>query len=94
MINGTTQLQLCDVNIFEDETEDKPLIGTKNLLLNKSARQSSNYMNEVGAAGKATDGNKQCNWNFGNPAANSVTHTNADKNAWWVADLGDRTNIA
>ncbi|NOT59757.1 MAG: hypothetical protein HOP19_05975 [Acidobacteria bacterium] len=57
-----------------------------NVALNKTATQSSTAYD--GTASRAVDGNTNGNW--GN---NSVTHTNADAQAWWQVDLGSVATI-
>jgi len=38
-------------------------------------------------ADKAIDGHQDCHWNFGNPAINSLTHTNQQSNPWWKVEM-------
>ena len=52
-----------------------------NLAVNKPATQSSTW--PWGEPSKAVDGNTDGNWSNG-----SVSHTNADNQAWWQVDLG------
>jgi hypothetical protein len=56
-----------------------------NAALGKPASQSSNY---IGDANRAVDGNTD-----GTFTAQSVTHTNADLNAWWQVDLQQSYSI-
>ena len=62
-----------------------------NLALNKTATQSSTITGNGGnpVAGSAVDGNTDGNFNNG-----SVSHTNADANAWWQVDLGSSATIS
>lgn len=62
-------------------TTAEKVVYFKNLALGRPASQSSLYAPAV--AGRAVDGNVD-----GNFAAGSVTHTQADANAWWETDLG------
>ncbi|MDD5286438.1 MAG: discoidin domain-containing protein [Desulfuromonadaceae bacterium] len=59
---------------------------TCNLALKKSVRQSSTGYG--GNAAHAVDDDTNGNYN-----ANSVSHTNNDKEAWWEVDLGRTQNI-
>ena len=58
-----------------------------NLAQGKPAFESSDPIG--GAASRAVDGNTDGNW-----SNNSVTHTNADQNAWWYVDLGSVQQIS
>lgn len=58
-----------------------------NVALNKPSNQSSTAYS--GLPGRAVDGNTNGDYNFG-----SVTHTNADENAWWQVDLQGSYNIS
>ncbi|MEM7128145.1 MAG: SdrD B-like domain-containing protein [Chloroflexota bacterium] len=57
-----------------------------NVALNKPASQSSTF--STSTANLAVDGNTDGNWGNG-----SVTHTNADNQAWWEVDLGSNIYI-
>jgi hypothetical protein len=63
------------------------LFAVTNLAQDKVSSQSS--VGYGGLASRAVDGNTNGNW-----GANSVTHTNADANAWWQVDLGSKKNLA
>lgn len=63
-----------------------PPAGRPNLALGKPASQSSTTHN--GNASRAVDGNTD-----GKFAANSVTHTASNAQAWWQVDLGAVKNI-
>jgi len=58
-----------------------------NVALGKSASQSSTYDGLTGAS-NAVDGNT--NGVYGG----SLTHTNADVNAWWEVDLGSSVSVS
>jgi hypothetical protein len=60
--------------------------GPINLALGKPAGQSSTALGAL--AMRATDGTTDGRWTI-----NSVTHTNADAQAWWQVDLGVPTSI-
>jgi hypothetical protein len=57
-----------------------------NAALGKATTQSS--VGFGGLPARAVDGNTSGNW-----ADNSVTHTNAEANAWWQVDLGAAQSI-
>ncbi len=57
-----------------------------NLALGKTATQSSTVVG--GVASRAVDGSTDGNW-----ANNSVTHTDANAQAWWQGDLGQSSSI-
>ncbi|MGI8509885.1 MAG: discoidin domain-containing protein [Gemmatimonadaceae bacterium] len=64
-----------------------PLAASAQISLNKPAFQSSDYdVNHMAA--KAVDGNTD-----GDFYHNSITHTNADQNAYWYVDLGSTSSI-
>lgn len=54
----------------------------KNLAKGKPTKQSSNYSSSMGLSKNAVDGNTNGNWSSG-----SVTHTGANRQAWWEVDL-------
>lgn len=58
----------------------------KNVALNKTTTQSSTAYG--GTAGKAVDGNTEGDFGLG-----SVTHTNSENQAWWMADLGSSYQV-
>ncbi len=60
--------------------------GASSIALNMPATQSS--VANSAPASRAVDGNTDGNWGSG-----SVTHTNADAQAWWQVDLGAMTPI-
>lgn len=72
--NGTGHLALDEIQVF----------GEANLALLGSATQSSQYgsATQFGPE-KAIDGNRR-----GDAKLNTVTHTNAETEAWWELDLG------
>lgn len=72
---------LCSLSIASSHAAD-----TYNLALKKSVQQSSTGYG--GNAERAVDGNTD-----GSYYANSVSHTNGDKEAWWEVDLGRVQNI-
>ncbi len=77
-LSGTNNLSLAEVQVFGTST------APTNLAQGRTATQSSTlpgYPSD--AASAAVDGNPNGNF-FGG----SVTHTNADPNAWWEVDLG------
>ena len=84
-LSGTGNLSLAEVQVFG--------IGgaaPTNLAQGKAALQSSTlagYPND--AASAAVDGNPDGNFFHG-----SVTHTNADSNAWWQVDLGASASVS
>lgn len=48
------------------------------------ATQSSTYLPVPGGdADNAIDGDTNGNWNFGDPASNTLSHTESEPNAWW-----------
>jgi hypothetical protein len=64
--------------------------GTTNIAQGKTATQSSTLSNTYNpTASKAVDGSSDGAFNDG-----SVTHTNADTNAWWQVDTGTDPTIA
>ena len=64
-------------------------VGSGNLALGKTATQSSKVFGYYdGGPAAAIDGNTD-----GNFFHSSVTHTNADPNAWWQVDLGTSSNV-
>lgn len=67
-------------------TEEPSSATVVNLALNKPATQSSD--GGGGVASRAVDGNTNGIW-----AANSVTHTLYDDQAWWEVDLGSMQPI-
>ncbi len=78
-LNSANYLSLAEVQIFGTGGTPVP-----NIALNKPATQSSTLPDyaTTGPQG-AVDGNTDGNFFHG-----SVTHTNADANAWWQVDLG------
>ena len=85
-LNGTDYLSLAEVQVFGTPGTT----GTSNLALGKTATQSSTLAGyATDAASMAVDGNTDGNFFDG-----SVTHTNADANAWWQVDLGASAAIS
>jgi len=84
-LSGTDNLSLAEVEVYGTGGSPAP----PNLAQNKLATQSST-LPEYGStyAGVAVDGNTD-----GNFFNRSVTHTNADANAWWQVDLGASQTI-
>jgi hypothetical protein len=85
-LSGTGNLSLAEVQVFGTSGSTAPT----NLAQGKAALQSSTlpgYPND--AASAAVDGNPDGNFFHG-----SVTHTNADSNAWWQVDLGASATIS
>jgi len=83
-LSGTNNLSLAEVQVLGTGTS------VTNLALRKPATQSSTlsgYPND--GPGSAVDGNSDGNFFDG-----SVTHTNADPNAWWQVDLGASATIS
>ena len=74
-LSGTDNLSLAEVQVIG--------ASNPNLALGKSAMQSSTIGVVSALASAAIDGNTDGNFWDG-----SVTHTNADLNAWWQVDLG------
>ena len=72
-------LQLAEVQVFEKGTGAE-------LQKSGTARQSSNYSDAE--AKRASDGNTDQDYNKG-----SVSHTNSEKDPWWVLDLGSVKEI-
>jgi hypothetical protein len=78
-LSGTNNLSLAEVQVIGSNATSSNV----NLALGMPASQSSTRpFSPVGASG-AVDGNTDGNFSDG-----SVTHTNADPNAWWQVDLG------
>jgi hypothetical protein len=78
-LSGANYLSLAEVQIFGTGGTPGP-----DLALNKPATQSSTLPDYAGTGPQsAIDGNTDGNFFHG-----SVTHTNADANAWWQVDLG------
>ena len=60
-----------------------------NIALNGTASQSSTgTWGSTGYASNAIDGDRTPRWNWNNDAANSLSHTLNDNQAWWQVDLG------
>ncbi len=79
-LSGTDNLSLAEVQIFG--TGGGPAVS--NLSIGRNATESSTLAGAVSArASSAVDGNTE-----GDYFQLSVTHTNADPNAWWQVDLG------
>jgi protocatechuate 3,4-dioxygenase beta subunit len=79
-LSGTNNLNLAEVQVFG--TGGAP--AATNLAVGKAASQSSTLPGYFGAfPASAVDGNTN-----GGFFSGSVTHTNADANAWWQVDLG------
>ena len=77
-LSGKNYLSLAEVQVY----------GFLDLAVNRPATQSSTLVPGTTDASKAVDGN-----NDGNYYDYSVTHTNADVNAWWQVDLGAAATI-
>jgi len=90
-------LTLAEVEIFEwvsgSAEAGKRSVGTVNILKGVAARQSSDGYPGIGNAERAVDGNRNGTWSY-DKKVNSLTHTIASKNPWWVADLGSEKSIA
>ena len=87
-INGTGVLSLAEVQTFGTYIYE-PLPAVSNLAVGKVASQSSTYIGSpTTVAGAAVDGNTD-----GNFFNSSVTHTNAEANAWWQVDLGSSASV-
>ena len=82
-LSGTNNLSLAEVQTIGNYVSGPPPAAT-NLAVGKIAGQSSTYIGSpTTGAGAAVDGNTD-----GNFFNSSVTHTNAEANAWWQVDLG------
>jgi hypothetical protein len=83
-INGVNNLNLAEVQVFGTST------APTNIAVGRTATQSSTLPGFVTAnASSAVDGNPN-----GNFFSGSVTHTNADTNAWWQLDLGSSASVS
>ena len=82
-LSGTDYLSLAEVQV----TGTAAAAGS-NLAQGKGASQSSTYPLPTAVPAGAVDGNTDGNWGNG-----SVTHTNADTNAWWQVDLGTSATV-
>jgi len=84
-LSGTNYLSLAEVQ-FSTGTSTP---ADTNMAIGKAAAQSS-ILSGFGSAGpsNAVDGNTD-----GNFYDHSVSHTNADANAWWQVDLGSAASI-
>jgi F5/8 type C domain len=82
-LSGTNNLSLAEVRVISSRGGV-----VSNLAQGKAASQSSTLGGMTGAAEHAVDGNTN-----GEFWASSVTHTNADANAWWQVDLGSPVAI-
>ena len=79
-LSGTNNLSLAEVQVIGTVLTPTPT----NLAQGRTATQSSTLAGyPTDAASAAVDGNTDGNFFDG-----SVTHTNADTNAWWQVDLG------
>uniref|UniRef100_A0A8C8SK30 Fucolectin tachylectin-4 pentraxin-1 domain-containing protein n=1 Tax=Pelusios castaneus TaxID=367368 RepID=A0A8C8SK30_9SAUR len=78
-------LTLCEVEVIAQGCA--PLLAGQNLALRREATQSSTDNNDV--AGHAVDGN--CN---GHRPQGSCTHTQYDREPWWMVDLGTTHSIS
>ena len=86
-LNDTDFLALAEVQVFGTVASAPP---PNDLAQGKTATQSSTLAGyPYGAAALAVDGNTD-----GNSLDGSVSHTNADTNAWWQVDLGTAANIS
>ena len=84
-LSGTNNLSLAEVQVFGTGGASTPT----DLALGQSATQSSTLPGySTAGPGSATDGNTN-----GNFFSGSVTHTNADPNAWWQVDLGASATV-
>ncbi|MEO0471804.1 MAG: discoidin domain-containing protein, partial [Bacteroidota bacterium] len=83
---GQNFLQLAEVEIIgctPEDDPDPPVCTPVNLSAGKSTSQSSTRSNRYASA-KAVDGDTN-----GDDAANSLSRTRFNDNAWWELDLGD-----
>jgi len=84
-LNGTDNLSLAEVQVLGTLVNSSP----SNLAQGKPASQSSDLSGyATDGASVAVDGNTDGNFFDG-----SVTHTNADPNAWWQVDLGSNATV-
>jgi hypothetical protein len=86
-LSGTNNLSLAEVQVIRQQP---PQLSPSNLALGKPATQSSTLTGNPGAgASAAVDGNTNGSFYSG-----SITHTNADANAWWQVDLGTSASLS